>query len=56
MGRYGIEKASFVGPTIWKSTPSIVKNSSLLEKFKAKIGRWTPATSPANFAKPMLSV
>ena len=39
--RYQIETASFAGPRIWNSIPSVVKESSSVKKFKAKLKRWT---------------
>ena len=55
MVRYGIEKTSFVGPRIWNSISSKVKEPSSLEKSNAK-NIENRKTSLTNFVKPMFSV
>ena len=55
MVRYGIEKTSFVGPRIWNSISSKVKEPSSLEKSKAK-NIENRKISLTNFVKPMFSI
>ena len=55
MVRYGIEKTSFVGPRIWNSISSKVKEPSSLGKSNAK-NIEHQKTSLTNFVKPMFSV
>ena len=55
MVRYGIEKTSFVGPRIWNSISSKVKEPSSLEKSNAK-NIENRKISLTNFVKPMFSI
>ena len=39
---YGSETIAFRGPKIWALVPKNIKNSNILQEFKAKIKHWEP--------------
>ena len=43
---YGIESVRYVGPEIWESIPTNIKEVDIIERFKPGIKKWKPEPCP----------
>ena len=49
--RYGTESIRILGPRIWHIIPNDIKESEILNSFKAKIKKWKVETCPCRLCK-----
>ena len=49
--RYGTESISSLAPKIWEILPNEIKDSDILQIFKAKIKEWVPVECPCRLCK-----
>ena len=49
--RFGVDETAFRASQLWQKVPVAIKNSSLLEMFKAKIELWSCDNCPCNLSK-----
>ena len=49
--RYGTESILFLAPKIWDILPNEIKDSDILQIFKAKIKKWVPVECPCRLCK-----
>ena len=51
---YGIESIRYLGPKIWQSLPTNIKEVATIERFKSVIKNWKPESCPCRFCKTCL--
>ena len=49
--RYDTESISSLAPKIWEILPDEIKDSEILQIFKAKIKKWVPVDCPCTLCK-----
>lgn len=49
--KFGTESLSFLGPKLWETVPSSIRELETLESFRKNIKKWTPNNCPCRLCR-----